>query len=71
MGQKENRTIFQMALNSIFFGIVMGIADKFSGIKKDEVMKKDQWKKSVLVGIFQALAIIPGVSRLGATYDYL
>jgi len=56
-----------MALNLIFFGIVMGIADKFSGIKKDEVMTKDQWKKSFLIGVFQGLAIIPGVSRLGAT----
>jgi undecaprenyl-diphosphatase len=66
-GPKENRVFFFMALNLIFFGIVMGIADKFSGVKKDEVMTKDQWKKSFLVGIFQGLAIIPGVSRLGAT----
>jgi undecaprenyl-diphosphatase len=66
-GPKENRAIFFMALNLIFFGIVMGIADKFSEIKKNEVMTKDQWKKSLLVGIFQGLAIIPGVSRLGAT----
>lgn len=35
--------------------------------KKEKSLEKLTWKDSLLVGVFQALAIFPGISRSGAT----
>lgn len=49
----------------IIMGIVLYLADKLS---KSEVILKDiGFKRSFLIGVSQALAIIPGVSRSGIT----
>jgi len=60
-------TIIGWAL--ILFGLVIWWADKRS-FKKDgdaRGMKELSLKQALLIGFFQALALIPGVSRSGAT----
>jgi len=47
------------------FGLILYLVDKYFSAKKD--LEKIGWKDSVIIGIAQAIAIIPGVSRSGAT----
>ena len=49
----------------IVMGIVLYVADKFSG--SEFVLKDIGFKKSFLIGISQAAAMFPGVSRSGIT----
>ena len=51
-----------IALNLIGFGILLFVADKFSCGDKSLSLKS-----SILIGLLQALAIFPGVSRSGST----
>lgn len=54
-----------IAFNLIFYGILLGIADRFgSQTKRFEDMT---WRDGLLVGAAQALALIPGTSRSGVT----
>ncbi|WP_271079258.1 undecaprenyl-diphosphate phosphatase [Aurantiacibacter sp. MUD61] len=54
-----------IAFNLIFYGILLGLADHFGReVKKFEDMT---WRDGLIVGIAQALAIIPGTSRSGVT----
>ena len=46
-------------------GIVLGIADRFGS--DDREIKQITLRDAVLMGVAQALALIPGVSRSGAT----
>lgn len=66
-GPSDLRSVPLMAFNIIFFGILMGVADIFSPKGNKEIMDNDQKKKSIFIGLCQGLAMIPGVSRLGAT----
>ena len=53
-----------IAISSIFFGIILFLADKFSlRIKNQNSLS---YLMSFLIGVFQCLALIPGVSRSGA-----
>ena len=59
------RNIKVIAWSTLFFGILLYIADKNKFLKKIDA---DFNMKSVLViGFFQVLALIPGVSRAGIT----
>jgi undecaprenyl-diphosphatase len=59
------RDIKVIAWTTLFFGIILYIADKNSNKKK---ISTDLNLKTILyIGIFQILAIIPGVSRAGIT----
>ena len=53
--------IILIGWTTLLFGILLGISD-FKKIKKNDINLKDAF----LIGMFQALAIIPGVSRSGA-----
>jgi undecaprenyl-diphosphatase len=54
-----------IAFNLIFYGVLLGIADKVGQeVKEFEDMS---WRDSLIVGLAQALAIIPGTSRSGVT----
>ncbi|QZH76003.1 MAG: undecaprenyl-diphosphate phosphatase [Erythrobacter sp.] len=54
-----------IAVNLIFYGILLGLADRFG--KETRKFEDMTWRDGLLVGIAQALAIIPGTSRAGAT----
>ena len=51
--------------NAIIFGILMYVADRFSTAKK--VMEDMNISPAFMIGIAQAIAIIPGTSRSGIT----
>ena len=54
-----------VALNLAVFGVVILLADKFG--KKEKNLDKIKWTDALIIGLLQALAIIPGISRSGAT----
>ena len=54
-----------IAVNLIFYGILLGIADHFG--KETKKFEDMTWRDGLLVGLAQALAIIPGTSRSGVT----
>lgn len=57
------RIIPIIGFNLIFFGIILYYADKKSPILYDLYQINN--KKSFIIGLFQCLALIPGVSRSG------
>jgi len=59
------RSLWIIATVMIVFGVVLGIADKYG--KSDRSLKQLNSQHGLLYGAAQALALIPGVSRSGAT----
>ena len=53
--------IILIGWTTLLFGVLLGLSD-FKKITKKEINLKD----ALLIGIFQSLAVIPGVSRSGA-----
>ncbi len=57
-----------IAINLIFFGLLMWFFDKRGTSQESNFMeKKIDFKRSIWVGLFQGLAVFPGVSRSGST----
>ena len=54
-----------IAVNLIGYGILLGIADRFG--KEGKTFEQMSWRDGLIVGLAQALAIIPGTSRSGVT----
>lgn len=54
-----------IAFGMIVFGIFLGLADKYAKQTRTEYTLN--WKDIVVIGIAQALALIPGASRSGTT----
>jgi undecaprenyl-diphosphatase len=61
----EFRNMYVVASSLIFFSIVLFIADRFT--KKTVNMEKLGFADGLIIGFFQALALIPGASRSGST----
>lgn len=61
------RTPLYIALNLFVFGILMWAADYFTKNVSTKKMERSAPKEAAWIGLFQALAIFPGVSRSGAT----
>ena len=59
------RSVAVIATTTIFFGLLLGIADKYS--RRQKRMDAMGWKTAIAVGFAQALALIPGTSRSGIT----
>ncbi|MEZ8099690.1 undecaprenyl-diphosphate phosphatase [Vibrio bivalvicida] len=59
------RSAWVIATTTIVFGILLWYVDKHSKLADDEYQA--DWKKALFIGIAQALAMIPGTSRSGAT----
>ncbi|CCN45175.1 putative Undecaprenyl-diphosphatase [Vibrio nigripulchritudo MADA3029] len=59
------RSAWVIATTTIVFALLLWWVDKKSPLKDDEYQA--DWKKAVFIGISQALAMIPGTSRSGAT----
>ncbi len=59
------RSPLLIAVTLSLVGLILFIVDRYSEKQKD--LGHIGWKQSLLVGLSQALAIIPGVSRSGAT----
>ena len=57
------RNIKTIAWTTLIFGILLFVSDKF---KIEKTIKKNfSFKSAILIGTFQILALIPGVSRSG------
>lgn len=67
--ENKAETVFRNPLIIAFtlsaFGLILFLADKYIEHKKD--IEKLTIKDAIFIGISQAIAIIPGVSRSGAT----
>ncbi|MBB3044731.1 undecaprenyl-diphosphate phosphatase [Nocardioides sp. LMS-CY] len=63
--EKDFRSLWVIGTMLIVMGIVLGIADRIGGTSKG--LKQLSLRDAILMGCAQALALIPGVSRSGAT----
>jgi undecaprenyl-diphosphatase len=59
------RSLWIIAGTLIVFGILLGLADYFG--PKVLRLRDMTWRQSIIFGLAQALALVPGVSRSGAT----
>lgn len=59
------RSAWVIAITTIVFGLLLWYVDKNAPLVDDEYQA--DWKKSLIIGVSQALAMIPGTSRSGAT----
>jgi undecaprenyl-diphosphatase len=59
------RSLWLIASVLIIFGVILGIADRYG--KSDKNLKDLNISHGILYGLAQALALVPGVSRSGAT----
>jgi undecaprenyl-diphosphatase len=59
------RSLWLIASVMIIFGVILGIADKYG--RSDKTLQQLNTKHGLLYGAAQALALVPGVSRSGAT----
>jgi undecaprenyl-diphosphatase len=63
--ERDFRNLWIIGTTLIVLGIVLGVADRVGS--SDKTIKRITLRDSVLMGLAQALALIPGVSRSGAT----
>jgi undecaprenyl-diphosphatase len=62
------RSLYVIATTLIVIGIVMIIIDRYaSGREEHRPLSALTWQDAMLVGLAQSLALVPGVSRSGAT----
>ena len=59
------RSLWLIATVMIIFGVILGFADKYG--KSERSLDQLSTKHGLLYGAAQALALVPGVSRSGAT----
>lgn len=62
---RQLRSLWIIGTTLIVLGIVLGVADRFGGNERG--LNKLSLKHAVLMGAAQAAALVPGVSRSGAT----
>ena len=65
MIDNELRAVEVIFFTTLFFGLLLGLADWLP--KRQRTLDKLNWKDAVLVGIAQAMALVPGTSRSGVT----
>lgn len=63
--ETDLRAPLVIAATTIGFGVLLLAADKLGKRERDEYTIN--WRDAVIVGLFQAVAIIPGTSRSGST----
>lgn len=63
--ERDFRNLWVIATTLIVLGVVLGIADRTA--RQDRELKRVGMRHAVYLGLAQALALVPGVSRSGAT----
>ena len=62
------RKVEMISLNLVVFGLLLFLCDLFRGRHRDHgKMEKSHFLRAFLIGLGQALAVFPGVSRSGIT----
>ncbi|MCS5591648.1 MAG: undecaprenyl-diphosphate phosphatase [Gammaproteobacteria bacterium] len=64
--QLNLRSIEVVAYSTLFFGLLLGFAD-WVHRRKDKFKEIISWSDVAIIGIFQAIALVPGTSRSGIT----
>ncbi|MFP5070174.1 undecaprenyl-diphosphate phosphatase [Pseudonocardia nantongensis] len=59
------RNLWLIATTLIGFGVLLGLAERFG--RQVKPIEKITWRDGVLLGLAQAMALVPGVSRSGGT----
>jgi undecaprenyl-diphosphatase len=59
------RSLWLIAITLIVFGVILGLADTYG--KRERTLDQLSNRHGILYGVAQALALMPGVSRSGAT----
>ena len=67
LAELYGRNHLLISFNLAFFGLSLYFVDKHGEVKENPFKQKGGLKASLLVGLFQVLAIFPGVSRSGIT----
>jgi len=63
--EEDFRSLWIIGTTLIVLGIILGIADKIS--RSNKTIKNMSLRDAILMGLAQACALVPGVSRSGAT----
>ena len=63
--ESDFRNLWVIGTTLIVLGLLLGVADRFGGTSK--TLKSLSLRDAILMGVAQAAALIPGVSRSGAT----
>jgi undecaprenyl-diphosphatase len=63
--ENDFRSLWIMATTLVVLGVVLGIADRVGS--KDRPIESLSLLHALILGLSQALAVVPGVSRSGAT----
>jgi undecaprenyl-diphosphatase len=63
--EQDFRSLWIIGTTLIVLGIVLGIADRVS--RSDKTIRQISLRDAILMGLAQACALVPGVSRSGAT----
>ena len=63
--ETELRHLGVLAATTIGFGLLLGWADRFHRHRLE--LENIRWREALIIGLFQALALIPGTSRSGIT----
>jgi undecaprenyl-diphosphatase len=63
--ERDFRSLWLIAGTLVVFGVILGVADRVGST--DKQIKEMHLQHAVLLGLAQACALVPGVSRSGAT----
>ncbi|MBM7506226.1 undecaprenyl-diphosphate phosphatase [Nocardioides salarius] len=63
--EQDFRSLWIIGSTLVVLGVVLGIADRYG--RNDRAIKKMGLRDALLMGLAQAAALVPGVSRSGAT----
>lgn len=63
--EEDFRSLWIVGCTLVVFGVLLGLADRFGS--NDKAIKRLTLRDAVLMGLAQACALVPGVSRSGAT----
>ncbi|HTQ99192.1 MAG TPA: undecaprenyl-diphosphate phosphatase [Candidatus Acidoferrum sp.] len=59
------RSVHVIVVTTLFYGVLLGIADRTA--KQNRGLHELTWRTSLMIGLAQMLALVPGTSRSGIT----